>query len=147
MIEKSARGKLTEAELVILQSQDLAMLSRYEQAKSLTVTLLKKWLVEYKFKDWTTHRSNVDKKGQPVTDEEKEQRAEEIAKMLSDNKLWHSHGRMIGSTTLSGVLRLEIEDYSTNDALRAIILAYSDLFTDYVVQNDYSSFLHSRCYF
>lgn len=51
MIEKSANGKITDAELIMLQNLDMAMLSRYEQAKNLTITLLKKWLVEFKFKD------------------------------------------------------------------------------------------------
>jgi hypothetical protein len=147
MIAKSAQGKITDAELVILQNQDLAMLSRYEQAKNLTITLLKKWLVEYKFKDWTTHKTNPQKLNQPVTPEEKQKRAEEIATLLSDNKLWHSHGRMISANTLSRVLRLKIEDYSTDTALRPLIRAYSDLITDYILKNDYQSFLHSRCYF
>ena len=35
MIKKSADGTITDAELIILQNQDLAMLSRYEQAKNL----------------------------------------------------------------------------------------------------------------
>ena len=86
MIKKSADGTLADAELVILQNLDLAMLSRYEQAKNLTITLLKKWLVDYKFRDWTTHQSNPQKLGQPVTDAEKQIRAEEIAILLSDNK-------------------------------------------------------------
>jgi len=58
MIRKSASGDLTDAELVMLQNLDLAMLSRYEQAKNLTITLLKNWLVEYKFRDWKTHNTN-----------------------------------------------------------------------------------------
>ena len=82
MIQKSRQGTLTDAELVILQNLDLAMLSRYEQAKNLTITLLKKWLVEYKFKDWVNHRSDPKKLGQPVTPEEKQQRAEEIATLV-----------------------------------------------------------------
>jgi hypothetical protein len=147
MIRKSANGDLTDAELVILQNQDLAMLSQFEQAKNLTITLLKKWLVEYKFKDWVIHRTNAQKKGQPVTAEEKKQRAAEIATMLSDNKVWHSHGRKIGASTLSKVLRLDIEDYSTNDDLRDKIRAYNDFLTDYINRHDYKSFLHSRCYF
>ncbi|MGH8476352.1 MAG: SDH family Clp fold serine proteinase [Methylococcales bacterium] len=57
MIKKSESGELTDAELIIFQNQDLAMLSRFEQAKNLTITLLKKWLVDYKFKDWETHQS------------------------------------------------------------------------------------------
>ncbi len=147
MIQKSAAGSLTDAELIILQNQDLAMLSRYEQAKNLTVTLLKKWLVDFKFKDWTTHGTDAAKKGQPVTPAEKQQRAEEIATILSDNKLWHSHGRMIGMSTLTGLLRLRIEDYSTQKELRQKILAYSDFLTDYITRHDYKAFLHSRCYF
>jgi hypothetical protein len=147
MIAKSAKGIITDAELVILQNQDLAMLSRYEQAKNLTITLLKKWLVEYKFKDWDTHKSDPVKRGQSVTPAEKQARAEEIAARLSDNKLWHSHGRMISASTLSVVLRLKIEDYSSDTTLRPLIRAYSDLITDYISKNEYSSFLHSRCYF
>lgn len=147
MIRKSAEGKLTEAELVILQNQDLAMLSRYEQAKNLTITLLKKWLVEFKFKDWTKHQTDPKKLGQPVTLEEKQTRAEEIATMLSSNKTWHSHGRMIGLNTLSSVLRLRIEDYSTDEMLRAKIATYNGLLTDYIQFKNYPAFLHSRCYF
>jgi hypothetical protein len=147
MIRKSKSGELTEAELVILQNQDLAMLSRYEQAKNLTITLLKKWLVEFKFKDWTTHQSNPAKLGQPVTHEDKEARAEEIATILSNNRLWHSHGRMIGVATLTTVLRLKIEDYSTDAILRDKILAYNGLLTDYIARNDFKFFLHSRCGF
>jgi hypothetical protein len=147
MIKKSADGTITDAELVILQNQDLAMLSRYEQAKNLTITLLKKWLVEYKFKDWVTHKTNPDKLNKPVTLEEKKQRAGEIANALSDNKLWHSHGRMISAGTLSQILRLKIEDYSGDPALRALIRDYSDLLTDYISKNDFQTFLHSRCYF
>ena len=112
MIKKSADGTLTDAELVILQNLDLAMLSRYEQAKNLTITLLKKWLVDYKFRDWATHQTNPDKFGQPVTEDEKKARAEEIATLLSDNKIWHSHGRKIGVRTLQQLLRLKIEDFS-----------------------------------
>ena len=67
--------------------------------------------------------------------------------MLSDNKLWHSHGRMIGASTLSKVLRLKIEDYSKNLELRNSILAYSDFITDYIARHDFKSFLHSRSYF
>lgn len=147
MIQKSSQGTLTDAELVILQNLDLAMLSRYEQAKNLTITLLKKWLVEYKFKDWATHRNDPNKLGQPVTIEEKRQRAEEIATLLADNKIWHSHGRKIGVKTLQNLLRLEIVDYSADNDLRGRILAYSEFITDYINRHDFPFFLHHRRYF
>lgn len=145
MIERSAQQQLTDAELITFQSQDLAMLSRFEQAKNLTITLLKKWLVEYKFRDWVTHQSNPQTRGQPVTPEEKEERAREIATALSNNRLWHAHDRMIGVSTLTSELRLKIEDYSNDQDLRAKILAYSDFLTDYITRHDYKHFLHSRC--
>lgn len=147
MIRRSASGELTDAELLIFQTQDLAMLSRYEQAKNLTITLLKKWLVEYKFKDWLTHQTTPALLGQPVTQEQRVARAEEIATLLSDNKLWHSHGRMIGVSTIRNVLRLKVEDYSKDTDLRGKILGYSDFLLDYIARHDYKHFLHSRCYF
>lgn len=147
MIKKSLDGQLSEAELVILQNQDLALLSLYEQAKNLTITLLKKWLVEYKFKDWLIHESNPEKRDQPVTLDEKRARAEEIATLLSNNKIWHSHGRMIGIGTLTKIVRLKIEDYSTQTELRTKISAYNSLITDYISKNKNEFFLHSRCYF
>ena len=147
MIEKSAKNQLTEAELLILQNQDLAMLSQFEQAKNLTVTLVKKWLVEYKFKDWKKHRTDPEKKGEDVTLKEKADRAEDIAKILSNNKIWHSHGRRISSSTLANVLKLEIEDYSSNDELRSLIRSYNDFIIDYIDRHDRTFFLHSRCYF
>jgi len=147
MIQRSIAGQLSDAELIMLQSQDLAMLSRYEQARNLTITLLKKWLVEYKFKDWVAHETNPEKRGQPVTAREKQERAEEIAKALADNRLWHSHGRRIGTSTLQNVLRLKIDDYSANVELRNQIRAYNDFLVEYIVREKLPMFLHSRSFF
>lgn len=147
LLDKAQKGVLSNAEFLILQNQDLALLSRYEQARDLTVTLLKKWLVEYKFKDWTTHATDPVKRGQPVTDDEKRQRAEQIAKILGDNKLWHSHGRMIGPGTLSRLLRLKVDDYSTDTVLRPLIRSYNDLLTQFIIRDGYKSFIHNRHFF
>jgi hypothetical protein len=147
LLEKARDNKLTQAEFLILQSLDLAMLSRYEQARNLTVTLLKKWLVDYKFSDWNVHETNPDKIGQPVSLQEKEARAEEIARLLGDNKLWHSHGRAIGVGTLQKVLRLKIEDYSHDLRLRSLIRSYNDLLIEYINRSGYKFFVHSRSYF
>lgn len=147
LLEKARKNELTQAEFLILQSLDLAMLSRYEQARNLTITLLKKWLVEYKFSDWKVHRTNAEKKGQPVTQDEKQQRAEEIAKRLGDNKLWHSHGRMIDVFTLRSVLRLDIEDYSEDLKLRGMIRSYNDLLIEYIRRSQFKFFMHSRNFF
>jgi hypothetical protein len=146
MIQKSLSGTLSDAELIMLQTQDLALLSRYEQAKNLTITLLKKWLVEYKFKDWVTHQSSPEKIGRAVTSEEKQARAEEIARLLANNNLWHSHGRRIGVETLRRILRLKIDDYSADTNLRNQIRSYNDLLVEYVVRENWPTFLHSRTF-
>lgn len=122
LIKKAQDNKLTNAEFLILKDFDLAELRAYEQAKELTISLLKKWLVKYKFKNWSTHESS----GTPVTSKEKEKRAEEIAAALGDNKRWKSHGRPINIEELEE-LKLKIEDFSDNDELRNVIRNYYKL--------------------
>ena len=53
LIEKAQKGELTtvEAELVV-SGFDQAALYAYEQARELSVSLLKLWLANYKFKNW-----------------------------------------------------------------------------------------------
>jgi len=139
MISKSANGTLTQAELIMLREQDLAMLRRHEQARDLTIALLKEWLVKYKFKNWNTHKD-----GTIVTPKQKEDRAKDIAKDLGDNKLWHSHGRSIGISALTIVLKLKIEDYSNDNTLKPLIREYNDLICQYIIRNNAEAFLHSR---
>lgn len=142
MIEKSGAGTLTDAEFAILQNQDLATLRRYEQARELSISLLKDWLVKYKFKDWDTHTNT----GQPVENQEKIDRAVEIAKSLSNHKLWHSHGRMIGIQTLTDDLRLKIEDYTDEVELKSVIRQYSDLLLDCVQSRGVDHMFHVMGY-
>lgn len=144
LIEKSAAGNITNAELMMLQKQDLAMLRRYEQATDLSINLLKNWLVEYKFKNWDTHETTAEYLGHPVTVTEKEDRAEEIARQLSDNSLWHSHGRSINIDTLRNLLKLKIEDYSSDEVKTSLIREYNDLVTEYIRKNNFEAFIHSR---
>ena len=147
LLESARAGTISNAEFLILQGIDLATLSRYEQARDLTVTLLKKWLVEYKFRDWLVHETNPVKRHALVTPEEKAARAEDIAKLLGDNKLWHSHGRMISAVTLQQKLRLRIDDYSTDTTLKKLIRDYNDLLTEYIARGAHTFFMHSKSYF
>lgn len=144
LLEKSRNGSLTQAELLLLTQQDLAMLRKYEQARDLTIALIKEWLVKYKFKNWNTHRTDPVKKDLAVTDDEKEARATEIARVLGDNKRWHSHGRSIGVEVLTQELRLEIDDYSSNIELKSLIREYNDLICQYISNLGLGFFLHSR---
>tara|TARA_R110002049_G_scaffold35191_7_gene113778 strand:- start:10702 stop:11577 length:876 start_codon:yes stop_codon:yes gene_type:complete len=146
LIGKAKNNELTQAEFIILKDFDLAELKGYEQAKELTIALLKKWLVKYKFKNWATHGANIDLLGKKVTDNQKEKRAEEIADMLSDNNLWKSHGRPINIETLENELRLKIIDYSNNDALRDLVREYYDLLSDYVVSSELPIFVQTKLF-
>ncbi|WP_312751293.1 SDH family Clp fold serine proteinase [Epilithonimonas hominis] len=140
-IEKAQRNELSQAEFLILKDLDLAELRGYEQAKSLTIELLKKWLVKFKFKNWDKHTTT--NPGTDVTEEQKEKRAEEIADKLSDSNLWKSHSRPIDINDLSNDLKLKIEDYSKSE-YRELIRNYYDLFSDYVNKNKLQIFIHTR---
>jgi len=146
LIEKAKLNELTQAEFLILKDIDLAELRGYEQAKNLTIELLKKWLVKYKFKNWNKHNTNPALLNQDVTIDQKEERAKQVADKLSDSNLWKSHGRPINIEILeSDILRLKIEDYSTMD-FRPLIRDYSDLFFDYVKKNQIQIFIQTRKY-
>ncbi len=140
LIEKAHKGTLTNAEFLILKDFDLAELKGYEQAKELTIDLLKKWLVKYKFKNWTKKQTS----GVPVTQEMKEKRAEEIADRLSDNKIWKSHGRPINIEILRDSLNLVIEDYGKDSNLSTNIDSYYSQLDDYVRKNGLQLFIQTR---
>lgn len=143
LLEKAKKNTLTQAEFMILKDFDLAELRGYEQAKDLTIDLLEKWLVKFKFKNWNTHRTNPAKLNQPVTDDEKIARAKVIADHLSNNNKWKSHGRPINIEALRE-LKLEIDDYSNNDARRTLIRDYYELVSDYVMSRGFRNFVHTR---
>jgi len=144
LIKKSADNSITPVEFAIVEKQDLAMLRYYEQAKELSIALLEKWLATYKFKDWTVHRTDPTKKGAAVTADEKKERAQTIAKQLSDNKHWHSHSRLIGMKTLKEELRLEIDDFGAAPELQIHIRRYSDTLSDWLGRQGIESYLHNR---
>ncbi len=144
MIEKSRKGTLTDAEFALLQSQDFAKLRSYEQARDLSNALLQTWLVNYKFKNWNTHETDVVKKGQPVTLKEKKERAKKIAEDLSDNKKWHSHGRPINIEVLTKELRVKIKNLNDFQELKKKVRIYNDLICDYADKSGSPIYVHSR---
>ncbi len=139
--EITSKKTLSPADVVFLKGLDLAKLALYEQARDLSIDLLKKWLVQYKFRDWKTHRTH--NPGATVTDNEKEARAKDIAKALADHNTWHSHGRALDIEKLKA-LRLEIDDYSDNKDLSSFIRGYNDLITAYTDQQNILFYLHSH---
>ena len=139
--EITQKNSLSPADVVFLKGLDLAKLALFEQARDLSIDLLKKWLVQYKFKDWNKHRTT--NPGAAVTDDEKTARAAEIAAALSDHKKWFSHGRALNLAKLQE-LKLEIDDYSNDTVLRSAIRAYNDLLTAYTDRMGLPFYLHSH---
>lgn len=127
----------TYSEIEWLRVQDMAFIQACEQAKNLTVSLLKDWLVKYKFKNWNTRHSS----GESVTMEYKQQRAEQIATQLGNNTYWLSHSRPIGIRQLQD-LKLIISDYTDDLKFSELIRNYNDLMCQSI--GDVRNFLHSR---
>lgn len=140
LVAKSVRGQLSTAELAyLLQRFDPAELYQFKQAKELSVSLLREWLVKYKFKNWrktATRKLIVDK-------EMKIRRAEEIANKLNTPNLWHTHGRGIHMDVLRRNLKLQIEDFGTIDELNRSIRDYYSLLTDYMFRRRHSCAIHT----
>lgn len=141
LIEKSRKNILANAEFIILQNQDLAFLNHCRQARNLSSKLLKEWLVKYKFKNWTTHKSD----NRPVTNQDKIDRADAIAKKLSNNKDWHVHSRPIKISDLEE-MKLKIDDYSKDERMQTVIRQYTDFMLDYLKNTRVPNFMHTRLF-
>ena len=146
LCKKAVDGELNTVEYALLNQFDLGELYQFEQARELSHEFLIKWLSTYKFKDWDKHSST----GAPVTEEDKAQRAKEIAAALSDNERWHSHARIISRDTLVSdpKLRLKIEKLEDKPELLNALEEYFGLLRDYAGWAQYPSFVvHTREYF
>jgi len=139
LVTKSKKGGLSQAELALfVQKFDLAELHRFEQARDHSVDLLKKWLVKYKFKNWTTTRD----RGIAVTATMREKRAADIARKLNETKRWRSHGRGLSIGVIEEELNLMVENFGANDALNRSVRAYYRLLQDYLASREHTNVLH-----
>lgn len=141
--DKAGLGQLNTAEYALLQKLDLGELYQFEQARSLSVDLLEKWLSQYKFKNWTQHTS----KGGKVTKDEKRKRANEIGLALSNNERWRSHGREINRETLKNEIKLKIDAIEDNPELEVALNDYFSLLKDYMERGQFNNFVHTKEFF
>ncbi|MFA6133323.1 MAG: ATP-dependent Clp protease proteolytic subunit [Phycisphaerae bacterium] len=141
LVGKAEKGLLTPAEAQLLvDGFDQAELYQYEQARDLSVALLKEWLVKYKFKDWTL----TETRKMTVTQAMKEQRAEEIARQLNETERWHTHGRGISRKVLETDLNLRVNDLEADAALHRKIRNYHALLADYMVKRRTRGVIHRQ---
>lgn len=139
-VKRSAQGKLTDIEVMFFVDKfDPAELHFFEQARDLSVDLLKKWLVNYKFKDWTVTETTRT----PVTNAMKEKRASEIARKLSDVHKWKSHGRTLSKAVIEKDLNLKIDDFGANKDLNDLVRPYYRLLQDYMQRVRHSLVIHT----
>lgn len=112
LLEKAKAGTLTAAEASLMMTRfDPGDLYQYEQARELSVELLKEWLVRYKFKNWrATETRKIS-----VTREMKTDRADEIGRALNNPDRWHSHSSGISMEVLRRRLKLQIDDYDEEE--------------------------------
>jgi Serine dehydrogenase proteinase len=131
-IRISKKRNLTQAELAFfLDNFDAGQIHRFEQAREHGVDLLKLWLAQYKFKNWTKTRT----RGLTVTPQMRTKRAAEIANKLNNTKLWRTHGRGISIDVIRNTLNLMIEDFGTEPSLAELnksIRSYYRLLQDYM---------------
>jgi hypothetical protein len=89
--EVQRTNNLNRAYIPMLQGISPGELQSAQNALDFSKTLVTDWLSKYKFGNWTHHSST----NAPVTAEEKQKRAEEIAQQLCDHGRWLTHGRSI----------------------------------------------------
>lgn len=139
LVRKSAAGELTTAELAFLLDKfDPAELYFFEQARELSISLLKEWLVRYKFKNWT----KTEGRGKPVTPAMRTRRARDVAQKLDSASHWHSHGRGIPMAVLREYLRLRIEDFGADPGLGAAVREHHRVLVDYSAKVGHIAVLH-----
>ena len=127
LLDKADKGQISQAELSILLEFDQAELYKFDQARELSIALLKEWLVNYKFRDW----KKTEGRGFEVTQQMRIDRATDIARVLNDTDRWHSHGYGISMDVLVREINLKIDDFGADKELNDAIRSYHQLFDDY----------------
>ena len=139
LIEKAHQGKITAAEIqLLIYGFDQAELYQYEQQRELSISLLKEWLANYKFRKWKDTRT----RNKRVTARMKKTRAFQIAEKLNDTEKWHSHGYGISKDVLEKDLNLIIDDFGKDADKCAKIRSYNDLLSDYMAKRGTRGVIH-----
>ncbi len=141
LIKASHKRSLTDAEYaVLIGGFNQAELHEFEQARELSIALIRDWLPRYKFKDWNKTKT----RGLLVTDAQKKTRARTIAKQLNNTARWHSHGAGISADVLRDELKLTIDDFGSDAAQVTAVAEYQALLEDYMARRGHLGVIHMR---
>jgi len=139
LLHKANAGRASTAEIQLLISAfDQGELYQYDHARELSITLLKQWLVKYKFKEWKITRTRKRK----VTNRMRVREAARIAKELNNTEKWHVHGHGISMDVLEGDLNLRIDDFGMNPVRSKAIRGYHELMCDYMGKRSNKAAIH-----
>ncbi len=118
-IKKRGEEKLKKHEqpewtdIQLLKNIDPRDIGLAQIASNYSIETVKNFLIKYKFKTWEKHSSS----GNPVTNEDKERRAKEIANILCDHSEWKSHGHAINRDVARDMCKLKITHSESIDGL------------------------------
>ncbi len=104
-------------DLQILRQIDGKEIGNAISASDYSIELVETYLLNFKFKHWHTHSSSA----KPVTDEEKQKRAHEIAKLLCDHSTWKTHSRGINRDVAWDICKLKVTHPEDIDGLNSAI--------------------------
>ena len=107
--EAEKNGKLNPFDAVMVAQISPGELYGVINSLEFAKDLVKSWLEEFKFKNWTKTRD----RGIEVTDVMRKKRASEVAEMLCDHTTWRTHGRSLKIEDLKDVLVIERIDDDT----------------------------------
>lgn len=89
--EAGKTGRLNPFDAMMVAQINPGELGHVVYALTFAKDLVGDWLAKYKFRDW----SQTEAQKEPVTDEKKKSRAQEIASKLVNHGHWRSHGRSL----------------------------------------------------
>ena len=99
-------------DIQLLKNIDLRDIGTAQSASQYSIDIVKDFLTNYKFKSWITHSD-----GTPVSVQDKEKRANEIANLLCSHSEWKSHGHAINREIAWSTCKLKITHSETIDGL------------------------------
>lgn len=91
-------------DLEILRNIDQKDIGNAYNASGYSINLVQDYLFRYKFKNWTIHESSQT----PVSNQERNDRAKEIAEILCKHSLWKSHSNGINREVAETLCKLKI---------------------------------------
>jgi hypothetical protein len=97
-------GRVAWTDVQLLNNMDSKEIGYAMSASNYSIQLVEEYLYNFKFRNWNVHSDGMT----PVSNEQKIQRANEIARLLCDHSKWKNHGHAITREAAWDVCKLKI---------------------------------------